>query len=224
MLSKIYTNDYPYTKYLMACAMSYILFRILAEPMSAEHFPKSIGLEIEDLILTLIVCSFIFYTTNHKIYDAITMYQYVIIFMTPLIWGTSSKFEVLQKDLNSLIKSIPFIIISSILFVIISTFVVYDAYSSGKHVDLMLTLTVSILCLVSMYYGKHSKEVLHLHHQWLFFIFAILLNSKNDIIRVLHAVCVGSVIHGISAYRFAQNIEHKKLSDSHYKHMNKYKL
>lgn len=222
MLYKIH-NNYAYTIYLIACFMSYILFRFLAEPMNVEHFPKSIGLEIEDLILTLIVCSFIFFTTNHKIYDGITMYQYAFILIIPLIWGISSKFEVLQKDLNSLIKSIPFMIISSVSFVIISTFVVYDAYNSEEHIDLLLRLSASILCLVSMYYGKHFQEVFHLHHQWLFFIFAILLNSKNDIIRMLHAVCVGSVIHGISAYRFAQNIEHKYLSHSHKEYMNKYK-
>lgn len=181
MLYKIH-NNYPYTIYLIACFMSYILFCFLAEPMNVEHFPKSIGLEIEDLILTLIVCSFIFFSTNHKIYDGITMYQYAFILIIP--------------------------------FMIISTFVVYDDYNSEEHIDLLLRLSASILCLVSMYYGKYFQEVFHLHHQLLFFIFAILLNSKNDI-RMLHAVCVGSFIHGISAYRFAQNIEHKYLSHSH---------
>jgi hypothetical protein len=210
---KVYAHDGQVLG--LTVVISYVTFGLLAGPLTIEHFKKSLGLHVQDICVSLAIVMAVFKMggyESHTYGKNEFIMNMLIIIMTPLIWGMSSKFESMKTDLQGILKNkilFPILIFISLVIGSQMAYIIDDPIKFGTK----FTLISAILTM--MYYLKHKDEELHIHHATLFGLLGVLFSQNHMVMRIAANVSIGSIVHGYAAYGYDTNIYHKDNKLSH---------
>lgn len=202
---------------------SYILFRVIAGPLGFEHFEKSLGLEMQDLLVTVGSIAALYTIGGYKNHTFGSRMEMILsialLLVVPIIWGFTSKMDALKTDLNGIIKNkVHLSILITSVVLICGIFV----YVSDNVLELGLKSGLMAGILSIMYFLKHKDEEIHMHHSTLFLLLGILFSENHMLMRIGANVSIGSIIHGIASYGMESNIYDMKSKLPHDYKINKY--